>query len=161
VTGTSDKLVNTGIDVLPTMLASAGIEKPDRLPGRSLLPLALGLPVAPWRNYVIAQNHMAQAGKIDGFTPTMQGRMVRTDRYKYCAYSRGTRRESLVDMASDPGETTDLAGDPKYRDVLLEHREILTRFGREHNDPLVAELLADDVKPIPFAPAASQKPGNK
>ncbi len=161
VTGTSDKVVNTGIDVLPTMLASAGIEKPDRLPGRSLLPLALGQPVGPWRNYVIAQNHMAQAGKIDGFTPTMQGRMVRTDRYKYCVYSRGMRRESLVDMVGDPGETTDLAGDPSYRDVLLEHREILARFGRKHNDPLAAELLADDVKPIPFAPAASQKPGDK
>ncbi len=64
-------------------------------------------------------------------------------------------------MVSDPGETTDLAGDPEYREVLLEHREILARFGRKHNDPLVAELLADDVKPIPFAPAASQMAGEK
>jgi hypothetical protein len=68
-------------------------------------------------------------------------------------------RVPLIDMVSDPGETADLAGDPEHRDVLLEHREILTRFGREHNDPLVAELLAGNVKPIPFAPATGSALG--
>ena len=68
--------------------------------------------------------------------------MVRTERYKYCVFSRGTRRESLVDMQADPGETNDLAVDPKYREILLKHRELLARFSKEHNDPLVAELLA-------------------
>ena len=53
-------------------------------------------------------------------------------------------------MQADPGEMNDLATDPKYREVLLTHRELLARFGKEHNDPLVAELLADNVKPIPF-----------
>jgi len=88
--------------------------------------------------------------------PTMEGRMVRSDRYKYCIYTRGQRRESLVDLQVDPGETSDLAADPKYRTVLLEHRELLARFGQEHNDPLVANLLADNVKPIPFT-ATSKK----
>jgi len=153
--GVSDKLVNTGIDILPTMLACASLNKPGRLPGRSLLPVALGQDAGPWRNFVISQNHMAQAGEINGFTPTMEGRMVRTDRYKYCVYSRGIRRESLIDMVNDPGEMTDLACDPEYRDLLLEHREILARFGREHSDSLVDQLLTDDVKPIPFARAVS------
>jgi arylsulfatase A-like enzyme len=90
-------------------------------------------------------------------TPTMEGRMVRTERYKYCVYSRGNRRESLVDLRTDPGEMNDLAADPKYHDVVLAHRELLARFGRAHNDPLAAELLADDVPPRPFTPAASGK----
>lgn len=94
---------------------------------------------------------MSQIGEIDGMKPTMEGWMVRTDRYKYCVYSRGKQRESLVDLQADPGETSDLAADPKYRTVLFEHRELLARFGQEHNDPLVAELLAGDVKPIPFS----------
>ncbi len=55
-----------------------------------------------------------------------------------------------MDMKADPGELNNLATDPSYRKVLLDHRELLTRFGKEHNDPLVAELLADNVKPIPF-----------
>ncbi len=148
--GTSDELVNTGVDILPTMLACAEIKPPAKLPGCNLLPLAFGERDGPWREYVVSQNHMYQAGEVDGFKPEMEGRMVRSERYKYCLYSRGMRRESLVDLVNDPGETNDLAADPAYRDVLVAHREMLAEFGREHNDPLVAELLADDVKPMPF-----------
>jgi len=86
----------------------------------------------------------------------MEGRMVRTERYKYCVYSRGTRRESLVDLKADPGEMNDLVVDPNYRDILLSHRGLLARFGRDLKDPLVAELLADNVKPMPFTAKASQ-----
>lgn len=149
----TDKLVNTGIDLLPTMLDFAGIDIPRGLPGRSLLPLALGKPVADWRDHVVVENNMAQAGEVNGFAPQMEGRMVRSDRYKYCVYGRGNQRESLVDLQADSGETVDLATDPKSRDVLLQHRELLARFGKEHNDPLVSDLLADGVKPIPFTPS--------
>ncbi|MBM3333379.1 sulfatase-like hydrolase/transferase, partial [Candidatus Sumerlaeota bacterium] len=155
---TTDKLVNTGIDILPTMLDCAGLETPKKMPGRSLMPLALGQSVGEWRDHVVVQNDMSQTGEVDGMRPRMEGRMVRTERHKYCLYSRGNRRESLVDLQSDPGETTDLAADPKRGNVLVAHREILARFGREHNDPLVAELLADNVKPIPFTAEASPKP---
>ena len=149
VKGVSDALVNTGIDILPTLLACAGIEQPAALPGRSVLPLVFGQHVT-WRDHLVAENHLAQTGEVDGLRPTMEGRMVRTERYKYCLYSRGMRRESLIDMKTDPGEANDLAVDPEYRDVILKHRKLLAAFGEEHDDPLVDELLADDVKPIPF-----------
>lgn len=42
VRSTRDKLVNTGIDILPTMLDFAGIPVPEKLPGRSVRPIALG-----------------------------------------------------------------------------------------------------------------------
>ena len=160
VGGTTDKLVNTGIDLLPTMLEFAGLEVPKRLPGRSLLPLALGKPVAAWRDHVVVENNMSQAGELNGLTPQMEGRMVRTEGFKYCVFSRGNQRESLVDMQADPGETTDLATTPQYREILLQHRDLLTRFGKEHHDPLVAGLLVDNVKPIPFTDSAT-KPRTK
>jgi len=150
--GISDKLVNTGIDILPTMFDFAGIARPKHLPGLSLRPLALGQPVAGWRDYVVIENNMDQTGVVGAIRPSAEGRMVRTDRYKYCVYSRGNQRESLVDLQKDPGETKDLARDPNYRKILLEHRELLAKFSREHNDPLVAELLANDVQPRPFTP---------
>lgn len=146
----SDKLVCTGIDILPTMLDVAGLEIPKKLTGRSLWPLASGQPADAWRDHVVCENDMDQGGVVGEFRPAMQGRMVRTERYKYCLYSRGQRRESLIDMQADPGELSDLAADPAAREILLAHRELLARFGREHSDPLVAEMLADDVKPIPF-----------
>jgi hypothetical protein len=55
-------------------------------------------------------------------------------------FDKGPKRPDMNTLATAPG----------YRKVLLDHRELLTRFGKEHNDPLVAELLADNVKPIPF-----------
>jgi arylsulfatase A-like enzyme len=153
---TTDKLVNTGVDLLPTMLQFAGLEVPNKLPGRSLLPLVFGQPVTAWRDHVVVENNMTQTGEVDGFAPTMEGRMVRSDRFKYCVFSRGLQRESLVDLQADPGETTDLATDPKYREVLLQHRELLARFGKEHNDALVTRLLADNVKPVPFTAGDSK-----
>jgi len=159
--GTTDKMVNIGIDVLPTMFDFAGTPVPKKLPGRSLKPLATGKPVTDWRDYVVIENHMDQAGTVGDIRPSVQGRMVRSDRYKYCVYSQGNQRESLVDMEKDPGETRDLATDPNCRKILLEHREILAKFAREHNDPMAVELLADDVKARPFTFGASQKPRRK
>lgn len=148
--GTTDRLVNTGIDILPTFMDAAGIQVPAELPGRSLLALALDREVAGWRDHVVVENHMVQTGVVDGMRPTMEGRMVRTDRYKYCLYSHGQRRESLVDLQADPGETNDMAGDPACREVLLLHRSLLAKFAQDQNDPRAAAMLADDVKPVPF-----------
>jgi choline-sulfatase len=146
----SGRLINTGIDILPTLMACAGIKQPEKLPGRSILPLAMGPSPEPWRDYVVSQNNLAQTGEVDGITPTMEGRMVRSDRYKYCLYAHGIRRESLYDLQEDPLETVNLAGDPEYRQVLIEHRTRLREFGRAHKDALVEKLLADDVAPRPF-----------
>lgn len=38
-----------------------------------------------------------------------------------------------------------------------EHRGLLTRFAQQHDDPLVADLLVEEVKPIPFPHAPSRK----
>jgi arylsulfatase A-like enzyme len=147
---TSDRLINTGVDILPTMLDCAGIEQPKRLPGLSMLPLALGRPVERWRECLVSQNNLSQTGVVDGIKPTMEGRMVRTDRYKYCLYAHGNRREALYDMQEDPGETVNLAGTQEYRQVLSEHRAKLADFAEIHRDVLVPDLLASDVEARPF-----------
>jgi arylsulfatase A-like enzyme len=146
----SDKLVNTGIDILPTFLDCAGIPQPAHLPGRSLLPLALGHLDTPWRPFLVAQNDLSQSGQVDGLRPTMEGRMVRTARFKYCLYARGVRREALYDLQDDPLETVNLAAAPEYRQVVLEHRNLLREYAQANDDALVELLLANDVEPRPF-----------
>jgi choline-sulfatase len=150
VARTSDKFVNTGIDIIPTMLDLAGASRPAKLTGVSLRPLAAGEPVSRWRDHLMVENNMSQAGVVGDSVPMTEGRMVRSERYKYCVYAYGTRRESLIDMEKDPGEMNDLATDPVYRSVLLEHRELLRKFADEHHDPLVAVILAGEVKPREF-----------
>jgi arylsulfatase A-like enzyme len=142
--------VNTGIDLLPTLLAYAGLKQPAKLPGASLRPLVEGKAVVGWREAVIAGNRMSQGGKVDGFVPITDGRMVRTERYKYCVYAHGEHRESLVDLVNDPAEMVDLASDPGYRAIVEAHRARLRRFAAEQGDTLAAELLADDVAPRAF-----------
>lgn len=148
----SDAFVNTGIDLLPTLLDFAGLPRPERLPGASLRPPAEGRSVRDWRDHLVLGNHLSQGGLLEeeGFVPITEGRMVRTEHFKYCVYLHGERRESLVNLSEDPGEMVDLAVDPAYRAVLLAHRELLRRFGEQQRDPLVAALLADDVAPRPF-----------
>jgi arylsulfatase A-like enzyme len=150
VARTSDAFVNIGVDLLPTLLDFAGLARPAKLTGLSLRAPAAGETVPGWPDQVVAGNHMSQGGLVDGFVPITEGRMVRTARYKYCVYRHGDRRESLVDLVNDPGEMVDLANDPAYRPVVLEHRERLRRFAAAHGDALVAELLADDAGPRAF-----------
>ena len=136
--GTSDRPVNTGVDLLPTLCDFAGIPIPDGLPGSSLKATANGLEARGAREFVVVSNEMVQGVEVDGRNPQPQGRMVRSQRYKYCVYSLGQRRESLVDMQNDPGEMINLAEDRQYRNVLEEHRRYLRQWCRTNRDGFVS-----------------------
>lgn len=138
--GVTEMLINTGVDMLPTLCDFAGIQPTTLVRGVSLLPVSTGRTKNPKRDFVVTSDHLVQGGPVNGVDYTPQGRMVRTDRYKYCVYSEGKNRESLVDLVKDPGEMVNLAGDLKYRAVLQEHRAILKKWGAELKDsfPYVA-----------------------
>lgn len=126
--GTSKTLVQTGIDIIPTICAHAGISTPGGLPGTNVL--------APTnRKFVVVENRMIQGAEIEGKIPATTGRMVRGERYKYCAYSNGKQRESLVDLDKDPGEMTNLAVDPKFAKILADNRANLSAWCKSVNDP--------------------------
>lgn len=147
----SDKLVNTGTDILPTLLDYAGLTIPKSLPGYSLKPILTGKNPKKWRDYVVVETNLAQAtGLVNGKIPNLEARMIRTERYKYCVYSQGKQRESLVDLINDPGEMANLAINPDFKDVLVQHRALLLKFGKEQNDPLAAKLLENNVQAIEF-----------
>ena len=107
-------LVSTGLDLLPTICDYAGVRKPAHLLGRSLRPLAEGKRVKQWRSYIASENSWS--------------RMIRSRRYKYCAYSSADSAESLVDMENDPGEMRNLVDVPQFQDVLAEHRRLLAEW---------------------------------
>jgi choline-sulfatase len=135
---TSDRLVSSGIDLFPTLCDFAGIEAPAGLPGLSLKASALDPTTADPRRYVVSENRMVQGAPVDGRTPELSGRMVRSARFKYCAYDTGSRRESLFDLQRHPGEMVNLAGKVDHRPVLVEHRQYLAEWCRKMKDPFVA-----------------------
>ena len=108
-------LVSSGLDILPTICDYAGVAIPNHLSGKSLRAVAEEQDVKEWRSYVVSEN---------GST-----RMIRTRNFKYCLFLK-TGEESLVDMKNDPGEMENIASDPKFKDILAEHRAILADWAR-------------------------------
>ena len=113
-------LVSNGLDVLPTLCDYAGVSVPNYLLGRSLRSLAENQEGNERRPYVVAENKT--------------GRMLRSDHYKYCVYTSGKIRESLVDLRADPGEMKNLAGKAGFEKHLNRHREFLKQWIKESND---------------------------
>jgi arylsulfatase A-like enzyme len=113
-------LVATGLDILPTLCDYAGADVPETLLGRSLRAIAEGREVDDWRTFVVSENSL--------------GRMIRSQRFKYCVYDSEGFRESLVDMVDDPGELINLARMPEFRDALLAHQRLLQQWIKVSND---------------------------
>ena len=70
--------------------------------------------------------------------------MIRSQQYKYCAYDHACGNESLVDMENDPGEMQNLVDDPKFQDVLTEHRRLLADWSNLSQDNDASKYLKND-----------------
>ena len=125
----SDRLVNTGVDLAPTLLNLAGIPVPAGLHGVDLLDGTEG-----GREYIVCSDRFVQGAPIDGQETHIEGRMVRSVSYKYSVFQAEGRNEELYDMVNDPLELTNLAGDLAYAEPLCQHREYLRDFGRRTGD---------------------------
>ena len=141
--GVTRKLVNVGVDTLPTMLEFAGLQIPSQLKGRSLKPVCENPSLADWREYVVVSNHMVQGAVPVGGTeiPQSRGRMLRTDDYKYAVYDIGKHRESLVHMETDPHEMRNVSRNPEYKSQLEAHRALLRKYAEETGDREALEIL--------------------
>lgn len=122
-------LVSNGLDLLPTLCDYAGISAPKGLPGRSVRPIAEQTSGGDWRKSIVVESQ--------------NGRMVRTERFKYCVYDCGKNRETLVDLKNDPGETKNLAASSKYKKQLNTHRSILANWMKKTTDPMAKSYLID------------------
>jgi len=120
-------LVSNGLDLLPTLCDYAGIEIPEGLHGRSLRPLAAGKDIKQWRDFIVCESQ--------------NGRMLRTDRFKYCIYDSGRHREQLIDLKLDPGEMKNLAEIKDYKDVLDTHRQLLRGWVERTGDTIAADCI--------------------
>lgn len=138
----SEVLVNTGTDMIPTLCELAGIELKTDLHGQSLYPAIMHEGPLPDRDYIVSENNMVQNEPIDGVIYKPHGRMVRSRNFKYCLYSEGKQRESLVDMHFDSLEMVNQAQNPLYKEVLQQHRAYLKAHALKTNDTKALEMLA-------------------
>jgi choline-sulfatase len=131
---TDERLVNTGVDLLPTLCDLAGLPVPNGLPGVSLKESVEKADLPDPRTYVVVQNKMIQGSPVDGQKPEPSGRMLRSKRFKYTVFDIGNQRESLVDIEQDPGEQVNLAGKKEFKLELERHRQYLREWCRSTSD---------------------------
>lgn len=102
------------VDVAPTLLDLAGLAAGGAVQGRSLVSHARGAAVDDWRDDWLYEHDLDPGA---GYVPRIEG--VRGERWKYVHYlDPRSRRESLFDLASDPLELDDLAGQLEHRATL-------------------------------------------
>ncbi len=124
-----EHLVSTGLDILPTMCDYIGVDIPKHLLGKSLRPIAEGKSVKEWRTYVASEN---------------KNRMICGKKFKYCIYTSGVIRESLVDLENDPGEMKNLVKDSKYKDILIKYRQYFKEWAKLSKDKDASKFIIID-----------------
>jgi choline-sulfatase len=139
--GKSDHLVQTGIDLMPTLCDLAGIPVPGTVRGISLKPYLISLESAKSRPFIVVADKMQQGEPVNGNKPIPEGRMLRNNRFKYWIYDLGRQRETLYDLQNDPGEMVNLAADPKYKADLANCRKQLYGWAKENNDSFIKNLI--------------------
>jgi choline-sulfatase len=137
----SDFLVQTGIDLMPTLCDLAGIRVKMDLPGISLKQIVTAGVNPSQRDYIVVSDRLIQGDTIDGYKPVPEGRMLRNKRFKYWILNEGKLRETLYDLQNDPGEMINVAGDPKFRNDLDNCRQELTLWAEKYKDPYIKYLV--------------------
>jgi N-acetylglucosamine-6-sulfatase len=113
------KEVVAGLDIMPTVLSTAGVAVPKGLDGMSWLPLVQGKPVQ-WRKELLYEYYWERNFPQ---TPTMHA--LRGDRFKFIRYQGIWDTDELYDMQEDPLESRNLISDERYAATVKEMREHL------------------------------------
>jgi iduronate 2-sulfatase len=113
----SDALVEL-IDIYPTLVSLAGLDKPlSDLQGTNLQAMLAGKSTP--RNAAISQSwsaaHLIRPERKD---LEIMGYSIRTNRYRYTEWAGGEEGVELYDYQTDPDEFQNLAMDPEYKQLL-------------------------------------------
>ena len=115
------------IDLAPTFLELAGIEKPSQMQGQSFLSLLKEENIS-WRDKVFYEYYWEQALPQ---TPTTFA--VRSDKYKYIAYNGIWDINELYDLEKDPFEMNNLIRNKDFDKIGIQLRNDLNDWLEKTN----------------------------
>ncbi len=120
------------LDIAPTFLELAGVEIPQWVQGRSLVPLLQGQAPANWR-----QDWLYEYYEYPGPHNVRKSRGIRTERYKLIHYYEAPEEFELYDLQEDPGELHNLYGDPRYASLTSDLRQRLEELRKQTDDQYI------------------------
>jgi arylsulfatase A-like enzyme len=115
------------LDLAPTLLDLAGIAVPDRMQGRSLLPVFRG-EAADWRRDFLVEYF---SDKVFPRIQQMGYQAIRGERWKLIHYVELENMDELYDLAADPFEMRNVIADPNVAGTLKDLRGRLGRLVEE------------------------------
>ena len=121
------------LDYAPTFLELAGVDVPEDMQGRSLVPLFDGSTPNDWRKSLYYRFY-----EFPGVHMTAMHRGVRTRRYKLLDLYEFGERE-FYDLQADPDELTNVIDDPKYAAEVQNLTDELERLRVHYGDDLPQE----------------------
>ncbi|MCF7762086.1 MAG: sulfatase [Verrucomicrobia bacterium] len=129
--GTRPTALIQNIDYAPTFLEMAGLEIPDEVQGRSLMPLLRGTD-SGWRTSL----YYAYYEVGEHAVPQHFG--VRTQGHKLFYFPK-TDEWQLFDLIKDPGEMRSVYDEPGYRDIRTTLTEEFHRLRRRYDAPPIGD----------------------
>lgn len=131
------------VDFYPTLAELAGLPKPGKIAGLSLVPI-LKNPKAKVRDSALTQ--------------LRNGHTIRTERYRYTRWNEGGEDMiELYDWQSDPDEMVNLACNPEHKKTVAEMDALWTR--RVEASAVPPEGVK--ILPLPTSPPKKKKPKAK
>lgn len=100
------------IDLAPTLLEAAGLEKPTHMNGESFWKILNGEKVK-WRDSFLYEYFWEW-----NYPQTPTTHALRDDRYKYIRYHGIWDTDELYDIMSDPKEQVNLINEPEYQSMI-------------------------------------------
>ena len=117
------------IDIAPTILDLAGVNKPSYMQGESMLKLISGKKDKSWRKSMLFEYYVDDAWPYAG--PNQVA--VRTNEYKLIDNFLEDDIDELYDLKNDPGEMINLINDSSYDLVEKELREESIKLQKQYN----------------------------
>lgn len=116
------------IDLAPTILDLAGIEKPEYMQGESILGLLKGENDNNWRKAILFEYFQDSYWPYAG--PSQIA--VRTERYKLVDAFLANDIDELYDLKNDPGEMINLINEPNYDTIEQWLRDEATKLKAQY-----------------------------